>query len=248
MTCHQSENQRHQSFEPGTQEFQSSSLQALSLSLGLHGIDDLRRCLSKHPDMNWNDALSLGQIKSKIWLLEQWQLLKRPKAGQTFIVGGWLGVLAWLHWLRGHDLSQRFRSFDIDPACRIPSESLNRSFVKKDWLFKATTWDMMAINYSRFNYSTFSSRGPVDLSEEPDVIINTSCEHIDHFENWFELLPPHKLIILQNNDFFSEPSHVSCVTGLDNFKMRAPLDLIMFEGVLDLGAYRRFMLIGTKSP
>jgi hypothetical protein len=83
----------------------------------------------------------------------------------------------------------------------------------------------------------------------PDTIINTSCEHIPNFKEWYNKIPAGKLVILQSNNFFELDEHINCVNDLDDFASQAPLSEILYEGELDLSKhvnYTRFMRIGIK--
>lgn len=233
---------------------ENEKLQATSLLLKLifirtHSkfIEDLRKTLQLFPDIDWESALSVGQVQSKMWLLDQWKGLDLSSHQCCFILGGWIGLLPALAEENGIALAHNYRSFDIDSKCMSVAESLNKTALLDGWKFKATTWDMLEINYNSFDYQTLRSDGSsVDLSESPDLIINTSCEHISSFDKWYKSLPFGKTIILQSNDFFDEKTHVNCVSSLQEFKEQAPMTKIYFEGALALEKYQRFMLIGQK--
>src|SRR5690606_21753338 len=79
-----------------------------------------------------------------------------------------------------------------------------------------------------------------------DCIINTSCEHLENFQSWFQSIPDGKLLILQTNDFFDCAEHVNCVKNLEEFKVMAPMTECFYAGELRLEKYTRFMLIGHK--
>ena len=84
------------------------------------------------------------------------------------------------------------------------------------------------------------------LSDSPDTIVNTSCEHIINFDGWYNLIPEGKLVILQSNDYIDVEEHVNCSKDIEMFSKSTPMAQTLFEGTLDLGAYRRFMKIGYK--
>jgi hypothetical protein len=84
------------------------------------------------------------------------------------------------------------------------------------------------------------------MRDNPDTFINTSCEHIENFTNWFNLIPKGKLVALQSNNYFELPEHVNCVNDIDEFKQQAPLSNIIYEGELELEKYTRYMIIGYK--
>ena len=50
-----------------------------------------------------------------------------------------------------------------------------------------------------------------------DLVINTSCEHIADLPAWLSLLPRGTQVLLQSNDYFSEPTHINCVPTLEAF-------------------------------
>jgi len=143
--------------------------------------------LRKFPDIDLTDALSKGQLESKEWLINQlaWEANEGylPGNGIVFIVGGWYGTLAlmMLESKKFHDI--KIRSFDIDPECADIADTMNRDpWVLNGWQFKATTQDMNQINYDQHTYTTLRADGTsVELCETPDVIINTSCEHLLNF-------------------------------------------------------------------
>ena len=78
----------------------------------------------------------------------------------------------------------------------------------------------------------------------PDTIINTSCEHIENFEEWYSKIPAGKLICLQSNDYVAIEEHVNCVKDSLHFAEMAPLSKVLFTGELPLEKYTRYMRIG----
>lgn len=103
------------------------------------------------------------------------------------------------------------------------------------------------MRYDNFRYTTKRSDGSeVELTETPNTIINTSCEHIENFAEWYAKIPNGKLVVLQSNDYFEVPDHINCSADLDTFSKSAPMSDIKFEGELFLSNYTRFMKIGFK--
>jgi hypothetical protein len=210
-------------------------------------VKNLSKSLALYPTLNWNDALSKGQLFSKLWLIEELKNLDLD-LGTVFVCAGWVGTLPALIFKDGNLKYNVFRSFDIDQTCADAADSLNRDpYVIEGWKFKATTSDIFEINYSTHMYFTQRRDGSLtDLTETPDTIINTSCDHIDPFDNWWNMIPKNKLVILQNNDSKIDDDHVNNINSLDEMKAQAPMEKILFEGVLRLPDYNRFMLIGYK--
>jgi hypothetical protein len=206
--------------------------------------DNFGQLLNKYPDINLKDLFSKGQMQSKRWLVNE--LIKLDlDLGTIFICGGWYGSLATFLFESPLKLD-KIRSFDIDNSCAPIADTFNRSWVINGWKFKATTMNILDINYP-FNYKTKKyDNSEEELTEYPDTIINTSCEHIGDFKIWYENIPKETLIILQSNNFFKIEEHVNCVTDIEHFKNTAPMTHILYEGLLELDNYTRFMLIGYK--
>ena len=193
-------------------------------------------------DLDLGDSLSWGQLKSKQWLIDNLP----NNLGTVFICGGWYGTLAAMMFEQVAYKFYKIRSFDIDPACAKIAESINRTWVKEEWNFKASTLDIRSMTYP-MSYETKRYNGTsILLEEDPNTIINTSCEHIENFDKWYNIIPQEKLVILQNNDYFDLDEHINCVKDLKEFEEQTPLSNVLYEGELDLGKYKRFMRIGYR--
>lgn len=207
-------------------------------------IPQLKRTLdnfsySKDP---MQDAFSLGQLKSKLWLIENLP----DNLGTVFICAGWYGTLAALMFERARLKFDKIRSFDIDNSCASIAETMNRPWVSNGWQFKASTFDILEMNFPT-TYTTYRANGTsLQLTEMPDTIINTSCEHIENFESWYRRIPTGKLVILQSNNFFEIEEHVNCSEDINQFSETAPMASCLFLGELPLEKYSRFMKIGKK--
>lgn len=223
-------------------------------------IRNLKNTMRDYPDVDFSDALSLGQIKSKKWLLERlhWETCDGhlPGEGMVWILGGWYGTLAAMMFedrkyvFSGPSFcsNMKIRSFDFDPECAAIADSMNRNpWVTEGWQFKATTKDMNQMNYTGYQYSTLRADGsPVELYETPDVIINTSCEHLLNFQYWWKLIPKRILCVLQSNNFHGPGDHVNCVDSLKEFELETNFSQVQFSGELELDKYTRYMIIGKK--
>ena len=198
------------------------------------------------------DALSEGQLNSKLWLLDK---IKGIDLGTVFICAGWYGTLATMMFEDENIYVDKIRSFDIDDSCWKIAEDLNEPWKADNWIFKATTLDIVSFftymlkeksnTNGEYHYYTTNVNGEPRLCHEiPDTIINTSCEHIEKFTEWFNAIPKDKLVALQTNNYFDLPEHVNCVKDINEFKQQAPLRNIIYEGELKLEKYIRYMLIG----
>jgi hypothetical protein len=192
-----------------------------------------------------HDSMSRGQIKSKVWLKKTLETLS-VELGTVFLCAGWYGTLATILFESNLKIT-KIRSFDVDPECEHVADIFNKPWVIDNWKFKSSTKDILHINYELDHYQVQNSRGEIEiLSDSPDTIINTSCEHIDGFDVWYEKIPKGKLCVLQTNNYLDIPDHVNCSTDLEEFQKQTPMTECLYEGQLDLDHYSRFMRIGYK--
>ena len=207
-------------------------------------ISQIKRTLNLYPETEESliDAYSIGQLKSKLWLIENLP----DNLGLVFICAGWYGTLASLMFQNAREKFDKIRSFDIEPECAKVADNLNRSYVIDGWQFKASTIDILDIEYP-LTYTTYRrDMTKVQITEQPNTIINTSCEHIKNFDSWYTKIPQGILCILQTNDYFEIEDHINCSKSLDNFAEATPMYNVLFEGKLPLEKYNRFMRIGYK--
>ena len=105
----------------------------------------------------------------------------------------------------------------------------------------------MDINYIVDEYTTIKGNGDIEnCKDAPSTIINTSCEHIPNFDEWYAKIPAGKLICLQSNDYVALEEHVNCVKDSLHFAEMAPLSKVLFTGELPLDKYTRYMRIGIR--
>ncbi len=217
-------------------EFYRDILEGVAACTGSALVPDILATLTRHDVPALGEALNKNQVASKMWLAES--LLERvgPDLGNVLVLGGWFGVLAavLLHDRRlaiGH-----VESVDIDPNCASVAMSLNATHARLG-RFSARTADMLEIDYRR----PVRSDGTV-----PDVVVNTSCEHLGAFGQWYDRIPAGQLLVLQSNDYVACREHVNCVPDLTAFRAQAPMREVLFAGERAFRRYVRFMLIGRK--
>ena len=207
--------------------------------------NNLRNAVDNH-DADLSDALSWGQLKSKRWLIDSLIDSGRHELGTVFLCAGWYATLASMLF-NSNIKVDKVRSFDIDPSCATIAETVNRTQVLNSWQFKATTADIMNLEFDNYTYSTQRSDGTsVELCESADTIINTSCEHIPNFKEWYDRIPYDKLVILQSNNYSELPEHVNSSNSLEEFVDSVPLIDTWYKGEMELSKYTRYMVIGIR--
>lgn len=191
------------------------------------------------------DCFSRGQLQSKLWLVEE---LKKVSVdlGTVFLCAGWYGTLATMMFEENLSID-KIRSFDIDESTETIAEIFNRPWVIDGWKFKPVIQDIHDINFEEHCYIVAKKDGEFEtLYDSPDTIINTSCEHIENFETWYNKIPSGKLVVLQCNNFKEIEEHVNTHDTLESFAKQTPLETELYSGELDLGKYKRWMRIGYR--
>jgi hypothetical protein len=191
------------------------------------------------------DCFSRGQLQSKIWLVNELKKIG-VDLGVVFLCAGWYGTLATMIFETGLCV-EKIRSFDIDESTETIAEIFNRPWVIDGWKFKPVIQDIRDINFNEHCYIVAKNDGDFEtLYDKPDTIINTSCEHIENFENWYSKIPTGKLVVLQCNNYKEIAEHVNTHDTLESFVQQTPLEIELYSGELNLGKYKRWMRIGYR--
>lgn len=204
------------------------------------------RKLENSEDFN-QDAFSRGQIKSKLWLVETLEKLNLD-LGTVFLCAGWYATLAAMLF-ESQCKIDKIRSFDIDDKCLEVADMVNKSHVSSNWKFKAITQNILDIDYNCHRWQTWSkanNRLSYPIEDVPTTIINTSCEHIEDFDSWYNKIPPGKILVLQTNNYFEIEDHINCSESLELFAASTPMSQELFSGELNLAKYTRYMRIGIR--
>lgn len=198
-------------------------------------IRDVRDTVLAYPESGIGVALNKKQTACKKWLKEELVRACGPELGRVHVLAGWYGLLGAMLLSDRRIGISKLTVVDINPACEEVAVSLNASHVPSG-RFEFRNADIMALDY----------RSPPPGLEAPDLLINTSCEHLAHFGEWYGRLPQGQLVALQSNDYRAIPEHVNCSDDLAAFAAQAPMRERLYEGELRLDKYTRFMLIGRK--
>lgn len=187
----------------------------------------LAEVIARHPSAAIADAFNHKQVASKLWARNELFKAAGGAFGRVWVLGGWYGVLAAMLFDDARFKIGAVASIDIDPEVGPVARTLNAFAGSR---FEAVTGDMYALDYA---------------AARPDLVVNTSCEHIADIRRWLALLPMGTRVLLQSNDYFSEPSHINCMSSLAEFRETAGISELRFAGELPLPKYTRFMLIGA---
>jgi len=186
----------------------------------------LSKVLSHHPGADIGTAFGHKQIACKMWARDRLFESGGGVFGEIWIVGGWYGVLAGMLLEDPRFKIGCIENSDIDPDVGAVAETLNHAHHER---FRAVTQDMYRLDYA---------------GRRPDLVVNTSCEHIEDLRGWLKLMPAGMRVLLQSNNYFSEPTHIASVPSLAAFRELAGLRQVDHAGELPMKKYTRFMLIG----
>lgn len=211
------------------------------------GLDQIFLAMGQFKEALYFEAFSIGQMRSKAWLVESLHKYIGQELGNIFVLAGWIGTLPRMLFDQERLGISSIRNFDLDiDACSV-SEKINRAEVENDWRYKSCAMDILNLVYPSSDYDVSRYDGSkVTLTTSPDLIINTSCEHIREIGRWWGQVSRGTRVVVQSNNATQFRDHVACVASLDEFKSQLPMSKTLYAGELDLGDYRRFMLIGEK--
>lgn len=195
-------------------------------------IASLAKTIAAFPNAALDVAFNHKQIACKIWARNALFQHLGQSFGTIWVLGGWYGVMAAILFDDRRFAIGHICSIDFDPAVAAVAHTLNAE-ASAAGRFSTNAADMYSLDY----------HGP---GTRPDLVINTSCEHIPDLEGWLALLPPGMPVLLQSNNYATEPSHVNIVGSLEQFAATAGLSNLAFSGELELRNYTRFMLIGHR--
>lgn len=173
--------------------------------------------------MHFRDALSRGQLQSKLHILKLAQELKITSK-QSLFIGHWHGLLPYLFFISS--LTEEALGLELDPLSKKISENVCRGY---RWESKIE--DATKLEESFFRKQSF------------DVVINTSCEHMSF--DWLRFVPRKTHIIAQANNY-DIPEHTYRQNSLESFKNNLGLTSVLHSDEIDFGVYKRFTIIGQK--
>lgn len=224
------------------------------------------------PDMN--DFFSRGQVNSKLWLINELKrIITNNEIGTVALYGGWYSFLSHMldnefkvDTIYSMDLDPKV----IKPASYMYKDILNYRFRPLQCNVNDNKWDeeenLWYVDEEKRDkdYKAHYTEKIIEIQQgyyDPkksgiwhtlgwkkigavDIVINTSCEHMDN--RWFYKLPAGTLVALQTNNYFENPQHSNCAESLDAVRHRYPMEKVFYEGALPTALYDRFMLIGLK--
>jgi hypothetical protein len=186
--------------------------------------------LYRMSELNHNDVLatifSKSQILSKLWMAETLNKFKL-NFNNILLIGGWLTH----HSLFLKDINySTLYSIDPDPSINELISIMNP----------------LAQICNNNIEQCFDTNNNIIFNDSilvPDLVINTSAEHMNNI--WFEKLKPGTHVLLQSN---SSPDyqHINYCENFGVFLKKYPMSELYFRGETVFPSYNRYMLYGVK--
>lgn len=169
--------------------------------------------VSRFEGQPYGDAVAKMQLAQKAWIVESLKQIHLTKK-KAYLCGGWLGLQAPSLF---EELGlEQIVNVDIDPSTEQATEIVDHPG------YTHCIADMYGFNY-----------------DYDSLIINTSTEHINDINNWFESLPSCSLVLLVNNNLYGVEGHVNCSSSIEEFKLKVSSNSILYESemILPEGSY-----------
>jgi len=200
--------------------------------------DTLELIAHKYPHRYKDFAYSIrkNQWLAKSWLMEHLSMINEKENPVVWVLGSWYGTV--IVPLINHYIpdAEEIHLFDYDEEVFEICHSLHAK------------WNKRIVRHCQdinFEIDVLKS-----YDVQPDIVINTSCEHMWYMK---DLLLPNKDILyaLQSNNFDLEAAHINIARSLEEFKYQCGLTNIEYEGFIPFHEledhYKRWLLIGYTS-
>lgn len=176
-------------------------------------------------------ALDEIQVRSKLWLIDELERLRDLSNCRLLVLGAWCGVLPLLcNWTLAHP-PRHMVCVDIDAgACAVGVRVIGAHYENVGYRCA----DVMGFDYEPW------ARDPTT------VVVNTICEHLPDVAGWWRGIGSGQFVVLQSNNYFGCPDHVNAIRSTAELLAQSPLSDVLFEGVLELSLFDRYMVIGRR--
>jgi SAM-dependent methyltransferase len=174
------------------------------------------------------DSYSPNQFKSKENLTNHIKKLNILNTESEIVIFGcWYGSILIPAF---YNEVKRIAAIDInDKYIRIAKNRLFKNYNKIDF-----------INEDVFSWSMTNER-----IFRTNLIINTSCEHMQPMKNLSVLNNINSYFAFQSNNMFDIPTHINCVKNIEEFKKQLPNKAkILIEDQIEEDRGIKFTLIG----
>jgi len=179
------------------------------------------------------NSINENQFASKEWLAEKLiPHLDFEKLENIIILGSWYGLTGVI--LRDH-IPEKVKIFNVD--CDPETEKFGKQLIGKNKKYENNFYRVEDAGEYYF-----------DRTEMFQVIINTSCEHMDQDDiNLItHMKAKNSIVCFQSNNYHEVQSHINTYNSLDEFVDSLNLVRVLHKEELKApnGNYDRYMVIG----
>jgi hypothetical protein len=178
------------------------------------------------------NSLNDSQFESKEWLIKNLiPFINCLGLSNIAVLGSWYGLTGIM--LRQH-IPEEVNIWNIDSE--VFTREIGYALIKDNSIYRNTFYEVDdAVNHI------------MDNSNKYQIIINTSCEHMEPDDIQFILKSKGgaSMICFQSNNYHSVQSHVNTHNSLDDFVNSLNLVDVYYAGTLESKDYERYMVIGV---
>ena len=207
-------------------------------------INRFQKIIYDYPNVDLGSFANKHNAKVYSWIVQQLMYAYGQKyLGVIYLCGGGMGLLGSMLL----DTEMRFeniRSFDINGTCQFLADEFHAEELLNNWRFKATTQDVFKLDYESNEFQSVLQNGKLSepFTEIPGTIINCSVSHFSNFQDWYNMIPDTKRVVL-----VGETGDVPRpFPSSQNFNLKFPMNYEVYSGVITVDDKQYYMKIGMK--
>ena len=207
-------------------------------------VDRFKNVIYDYPNVDISSFANKHNAKLHTWLVQQIQYAYGQKyLGVIYILNGGMGLLGSM-FLDTTLRYENIRSFDLNGTCQFLADEFMKDELLKDWRFKSSQRDLFDIDYQNNIFQTRMQDGKLSIpyDEIPGTIINTQVSHMVNFQDWWNMIPDTKrVVVVGETGEVPRPFPSS-----QNFNLKFPMNFEQYTGVITVEDKQYFMKIGMK--
>ena len=207
-------------------------------------VDRFKDIIYDYPNVDMSAFANRETAKLHTWIIQQLQFAYGQKyLGVIYLLQGGMGLLSSMLLDTGLRY-ENIRSFDMNGTYQFLADEFHKTELLQDWRFKACQQDLFDIDYAQHIFQVRLQDGKLSdpYDEIPGTIINTQVSHMVNFQDWYNMIPDTKRVVV-----VGETGNVPRpFPSSQNFNLKFPMNFEQYTGVITVGEKQFFMKIGMK--
>ena len=207
-------------------------------------VDRFKDIIYDYPNVDMSSFANRDMAKLHTWIIQQLQFAYGQKyLGVVYLLQGGMGLLGSMLLDTGLRF-ENIRSFDLNGTCQFLADEFHKEELINDWRFKACQADLFDIDYAQHVFQVRMQDGKLSTpyDEIPGTIINTQVSHMVNFQDWYNMIPDTKrIVVVGETGDVPRPFPSS-----QNFNLKFPMNFEQYTGVITVGEKQFFMKVGMK--